>query len=87
MSGKKKGQNALTDINIFSLLERAKFLYCVLFKSFSSIIFFQKDKIKILKRFPWSVLKLLQIVFRVYNTNPSSQDCTPVSLQVAQAQY
>ena len=52
MSGKKKGQNALTDINIFSLLERAKFLYCVPFKSFYLIIFFQKDKIKILKRFP-----------------------------------
>ena len=59
MSGKKKGQNALTDIQhilyihilYIQPVRTRKVPTCYLFKSFSLIIFFQKDKIDILKRF------------------------------------
>ena len=56
MSGKKKKQNALTDIQHILYIHiqpvRArKVPTCCLFKSFSLIIFFQKDKIDIWKRF------------------------------------
>ena len=61
MSGKKKRQNALTDIQHILYIHilyihiqpvrTRKVPTCCLFKSFSLIIFFRKDKIDILKRF------------------------------------